>query len=112
MSKYEKQLLNKGYRKSVQESYKLLHQSDTLYQKRVSDYNGVRYYINVWWYPERPTGGMGHGSIPESIQPEVQMLTPDGNRVDIAYLSDDIEKAETFFDDTWVELGMEYDDEY
>lgn len=107
MSKYEKQLLDRGYRKHVSDTYNLLHMTDTLYQKRVSDDKEIRYYINVWWYPERPLGGMGHG-LPESIQPEVQMLTKEGDHVNIEYLSDDIEKAEDFFDDVWIQLRMDY----
>ena len=111
MNKYHKTLLEKGYRKHVHESYKLLHMTDTLYQKKITDSTGVRYFINIWWYPERTVGDMGHVMC-ESVQPEVQMTTRDGTHVSIEYLSCDTEKAEDYFDDVWVELGMDYYERY
>lgn len=50
MSEVTKQLEESGYKKHVADFYKTLMHTDTLYQKRITDQSGVRYFINAWYY--------------------------------------------------------------
>ena len=40
-----------GYRLHRCESYRSFKMTDMLYQKSIEDANGIRYFVNAWYYP-------------------------------------------------------------
>lgn len=100
-------LILRGYEKYVAESYKTFHMSDTLFQKRITDDKGKKYYINLWYYAE---GRYGHTDLPESIQAEVQFET-DGvthENMSVTLFTKDVDKIEEVFENMWVTLNLGY----
>ena len=107
MIELQRDLISRGYKKHVSESYKTFHMTDTLFQKHISDERGKKYYINLWYYAE---GRHGQTSLPESIQAEVQFET-DGvthNIMNVTLFTKDIDKIEEVFENMWVTLNLGY----
>jgi hypothetical protein len=109
MTELQQKLESLGYTKSVQESYKIFHSTDTLFQKRIRDKKGTRYFINIWWYPT--TVVKGH-ALNEGIQYSVQIHTEDDSHnrvVNIEFGSDySVVEAENLCDELWETLGGKY----
>jgi hypothetical protein len=108
----QQKLLDNGYRKHCSLNYTTFHSTDTLYQKRIDDDVGKRYYINAWYYPCKD---WNNGNIsPESIMVEVQLKDQDGD----AYLTvspwvnNDIVKAEEIIDRIWLSERCGYDEKW
>lgn len=100
-------LISKGYKKHVSEHYKVFHTTDTLFQKRISDDKGKKYFIDVWYYP---AGRYGHTDLPESIQAEVQ-FEKDGitdENMNVELFTKDIDKIEEVFENMWKYLALGY----
>jgi hypothetical protein len=103
----EQELTLRGYTKHVADHYRVLNNTDTLYQKRISDSKGKKYFINIWYYPAQR---YGHTDLPESIQAEVQ-FTGDGvtdEHLDVKLFTKDLDKIEEVFENMWVKLGLGY----
>lgn len=99
------QLLESGYKKHVSEHYRLLKMTDTLYQKRVDDSYGVKYYVNAWYYPERM---MPNTAIcPEGVMFETQYRDGD-DYITVELSTSDIDKAEEEFYKIWQLMGYGY----
>ena len=49
----EQDLLDAGYTKFVSEVYKTLFGTDVLFQKRVEDSYGIRYFIDCWYFSKQ-----------------------------------------------------------
>lgn len=107
MTILQEDLLSRGYKKHVSESNKIFKMTDTLFQKRISDEKGKKYFINLWYYAE---GRHGQTSLPESIQAEVQFET-DGvthENMNVTLFTRDIDKIEEVFENMWVTLNLGY----
>lgn len=101
------QLISRGYSKHVAGHYTTFKHTDILYQKRISDSKGKKYFINIWYYP---ANRYGYTDLPESIQAEVQ-FNGDGvtdEYVDVTLFTKDIDKIEEVFENMWVKLGLGY----
>ena len=99
-------LLAKGYGKSVSKHYLTYKSTDTLYQKRITDEIGKKYYINIWWYPEKY---YGETHVPESIQAEVQFTGyEDDETTDVLLFTKDLVKIEAKFEEIWNLLKFDY----
>jgi hypothetical protein len=99
-------LLASGYVKSVSKHYTTYKTTDTLYQKCIKDGVGKKYYINIWWYPERQ---YGEALVTESIQAEVQYTgyEEDGT-TDVMLFTKDLVKIEAKFEEIWNLLKFDY----
>lgn len=103
----EQDLTLHGYTKHVSNSYRNFHDTDTLYQKRVDDVIGKKYFINIWYYSAQR---YGHADLPELIQAEVQ-FTGDSvteEHLDVKLFIKDLDKIEEVFENIWVKLGLGY----
>lgn len=107
MTILQEDLLSRGYKKHVSESNKIFKMTDTLFQKRISDEKGKKYFINLWYYAE---GRHGQTSLPESIQADVQFET-DGvtdENMNVVLFTQDVDKIEEVFENMWVTLNLGY----
>lgn len=104
MATTDEQLEARGYRKSVRSSYKLWRSTDTLFQRRFEDDNGVQYFLNAWVYPE---GRYGNTEIPRGVSYQAQLYN-DETFVDIDVTCDTVEEAEDMIGKIWFELGYDY----
>lgn len=98
----EQKLLQHGYTKSVCRTYKAIMSTDTLYQKRVRDDEGTKYFINAWYYP--PLQLPGRDTIKATVKFESQMEC-EGNTVDVSPIGVDVENAERLFEKLWWDMG-------
>ena len=106
----QQELNKKGYKKYVSESNRVFKMTDTLFQKKVVDDKGIRYFIDCWWYEQQCINGT---VIPESWQFETQFHGDKIDQViDVMLFEKDIDKAEQMFNDMWVKLGLGYYEEY
>jgi hypothetical protein len=105
----QEKLLEKGYKKYVSKSNAVFKSTDTLFQKKVVDDKGVRYFIDCWWYKEEVINGH---TIQESWQFEVQYSSsPVSNTMNVMLFEKDIDKAEQMFDHMWTVLNLGYYEE-
>ena len=104
MRNLKEELVNNGYRKHRHESYRVLKNTDLLYQKRVSDNKGILYFINCWVY-ERD-GSIFKEDIPQF---EVQYTLKDDETCNVCPFYKDIAKAESFFMKLWEKMDFDYD---
>lgn len=107
MTVLQQDLISRGYKKHVSESYKTFHMTDTLFQKCITDEKGKKYFINLWYYTE---GRYGHANLPESIQADVQFET-DGvtdENMNVVLFTQDVDKIEEVFENMWQKLGLNY----
>ena len=104
----QEDLISRGYKKYISEGNKIFKMTDTLFQKRISDEKGKKYYIDLWYYP---AGRHGQISLPESIQAEVQFHDGDGTteeNINVQLFIKDIDKIEEVFENMWQKLGLNY----
>lgn len=107
MTPLQETLISKGYKKHVSEHYKTFHATDTLFQKRISDDKGKKYFINIWYYL---AGRYGNTDLLESIQAEVQFEN-DGvteETMNVQLFTKDVEKIEQVFENMWKCLALGY----
>lgn len=103
-------LIEKGYKKYVSQSNSVFKMTDTLFQKKVVDDKGVRYFIDCWWYKEETINGY---TIPESWQFEVQFHGNEASQtMNVMLFEKDVDKAEQMFNDVWTKLNLGYYEEY
>ena len=105
MMQLEQDLLNRGYKQSIEPHWKSSKMTDVLFQKRICDGKGTKYFINVWYYP---AGRYGYTDLPESIQAECQFHS-DGvteETMDIQLFTKDIDKIEEVFENIWNKLEL------
>lgn len=102
MSEATKQLEDSGYKKYVADFYKTLMHTDTLYQKRITDQSGVRYFINAWYYDT--------DILKDSIQFDVQFTINEEESIhtNVTLVTNDIKFAEVEFDKLWNRMNYEY----
>jgi len=98
MSELTDELLAKGYKKHVSETYNILKSTSILYQKRITDGHGTRYFINAWYYDS--------DLVKDTVQFDVQFTMDDDQVVDVCLPTNDIDFAEAEFDRIWT--GMLY----
>ena len=102
------ELLARGYKKWVSETTRIFKMTDSLYQKKVIDNKGKKYFIDIYYYP---AGRYGNRDMEESIQAEVQFHNGDGitdNTMNVQLFVKDIDKIEEVFENMWVKLGLNY----
>lgn len=102
----QEDLISRGYKKHVSEIHKTFKMTDTLFQKRISDDKGKKYFIDIWYY----VGSPSH-NFPESIQAEVQFHDGDGiteESMNVQLFIRDITKIEEVFENMWGKLGLNY----
>jgi len=107
------QLIAAGYRKSKSPGSKQF--TDILYQKRIDDTNGKKYFINIWEWdnrehkrrnPELPMNDF-------SYQADAQMTDRHGSTFNMEMLSpESVERVEAFMESTWRLLECEYYEEF
>lgn len=101
-NKLSKQLIELGYKKHISDSYKMFHSTNVLYQKRVDDDKGIRYYINSWYYPD------GH-SHEEGIQIDVQLYGVENKVImNVTMFEQDPRNAEMYLQYMWETLKLGY----
>lgn len=107
MSTIKQDLLDSGYREHRSETYNLFRSTDLLYQKKVTDEKGVRYFINCWMFEK-------DGDIFKEDSPmfEVQFVMKDGEHCGVNPFYVDIQKAEDFFHVLWEAMDFAYDELY
>lgn len=104
------QLISKGYKKYVSKSNAVFKSTDTLFQKKVVDDKGIRYFIDCWWYKEQTINGH---TIPEGWQFEVQFSGDDVSKtMNVMLFEKDVDNAEQMIDHMWTVLNLGYYEEY
>ena len=90
-----------------------LHRTEDMYQKKVTDLVGVRYFINLWHYPAARYGNL---DTPEAFQVECQLTMKDNEHLDLVYLYDKtrtIQDVESMITTIWKSGKMfDYYDRY
>jgi len=98
----EKSLLEAGYKKHVSSTYEAFKCTDTLYQKRITDSNGTKYFVNAWYYAAQPYAN-------EGVQFEVQFYNRnDEVEMDVSLFTNDVNVAESKFDLIWLNMNLGY----
>ena len=100
MYNIEEELEKRGYRRHVHESYRIFKSTNLLYQKRITDANGTRYFINAWIYPELP--------VEQRVQFETQFSNEGEAVLDACSFYRNPEEAENQFKDIWSTMGYGY----
>lgn len=102
MSEVTDKLEAEGYTKHVAEFYRTLMRTDTLYQKRITDKYGTRYFINAWYYDNEV--------LKDSLQFDVQFTIDEDeqNHINVTLVTNDIRFAEAEFDKMWDRMIYEY----
>lgn len=101
-----KKLIQNGYKKYVSSGYNFLKNTDTLFQKKVVDDTGIRYFIDCWWYPEQK---INSHFIEKSWQFEVQFYDNENNvTMNVMLFEKDVAEAEKQFDNIWKSLKLGY----
>jgi len=114
-------LLDKGYRYHKSEGYKTLKSTEHLYQKRIRDEKGTRYFIDVWYYPVQCINGHRlaegiqldchlHDNQEEflmEVRPNIPYtwIQETGDKI---YPEDCLDKAEGVLDGLWKFTGEGY----
>lgn len=103
----QQSLLDAGYREHFSADHHTFHSTQWLYQKKVTDNVGVKYFINVYWYdcPELEFVGWREG-----LQFEAQLHYREGSVVDVKFSDTDIIKIESRIDDIWSSGVLDYYD--
>ena len=106
MRDYQALLSTNGYTRSISNHYPTYKSTDVHFWKCIKDSVGKKYYINIWWYPEK---WYAEVYIPESIQAEVQYTgyEEDGT-TDVMLFTKDLVKIEAKFEDMWNLLKFDY----
>jgi len=120
----EKKFIEAGYKRYNQDCLK---NCDYLLQKKVTDEEGVKYFINIYvyiwkdepWYREGIESGFtGSGETFDkeiTFQPEVQFGSAMYDAMNVTLLVDDItdvQEIEYTFENLWVSLGKPYYEKY
>lgn len=106
MKPLEQNLINSGYKIYKSELTYLLKHTDTLFQKSIRDNVGIRYFINLYYYPKGD-------NIDENIQAEVQFYDSDDNvLMNVDLFSRNIDEIELQFNNIWDKLHIGYYERY
>lgn len=96
-----------GYRKWVSHLNQVLKGTDTLYQKRITDEKGIRYFVDAWYYPS-----VAGTIVDDRFQFEVQFTLPDGEKMNVMSFYKEVDKSEQLFDLMWNKLELGYYEEW
>lgn len=107
MINLQQDLLNKGYRKHVSKHHLTFKMTDTLYQKRITDDKGTKYFVDAWYYPAIQYSSV---FVDESVQIECQFS---GKRegetfANVILFEKDIDQAEKTLENMWDKLELGY----
>jgi hypothetical protein len=109
----EKKFIEAGYKRYDQN---WLNNCDYLLQKKVTDEEGVKYFVNIYVYiwTDKPWYREG---IDKKIafEPEVQFERSKYDTMNITLLIDDVtdvQEIEDTFENLWVSVGKPYYDKY
>tara|TARA_B100002019_G_C21107384_1_gene516634 strand:+ start:477 stop:824 length:348 start_codon:yes stop_codon:yes gene_type:complete len=103
-------LLESGFVKDVRSQYVTFQNTDTLYQKKVCDDKGVRFFLNAWYHKEKQ---IAQHTIPASFSFELQFSQDEGETViNINILTDNHEVAEAKANEIWQKLNCDYTKKY
>jgi hypothetical protein len=108
MTPLQKKLIGKGYKKDVSDLNRTMKMTDTMFWKSVSDQNGKKYFIDIYYSPESKCG---HTSLPETIQAEAYFgngIYATGEPITVKLSTKDIDKIEAEFEKIWSALGIGY----
>lgn len=99
----QQQLTIAGYMLHRHDYHKILKGTELLYQKKISDEKGIRYFINCWVYEK-------DGELFKEDMPlfEVQFTMKDGEKCDVEPFYKDIQQVEAFFDKLWKNMQFGY----
>lgn len=93
-------LISAGYKRYAGSD---LNRSSALYQKRISDNHGTKYFINAWFHDYTRYNIQSPNQY--SFEFEVQFTKKDGSKFNVDDLSDStIEEHEKFFESIWTNL--------
>jgi hypothetical protein len=105
----EKKFIEAGYKRWNQP---LLNNCDYLLQKKVTDEEGIKYFINIYVYIWKDKPWYREGIDKEiAFQPEVQFDGAMYDTMNITLLVDeetDVEEIEDTFENLWVSVGKPY----
>lgn len=103
MTDIEKELVANGYKRSTCSYGMAFKGTEILYQKRITDNHGTRYFISCWYYSKCSI-------TPETIQFEVQFTLKDGESMDVTSFYKCVYKSEILFENIWTKLECGYRD--
>ena len=98
-----------GYKKYPANGYK---NADSLFQKRIDDEIGKKYFIDILCYDFRK---FAHPNTDFSFEPHVQFREGSGDAVDVVLLLNEeksLEEVEEFFDKMWKTLDKPYNERW
>lgn len=98
-----------GYKRYPVNGYK---NADSLFQKRIDDEIGKKYFIDILCYDFRK---FAQANTDFSFEPQVQFREGCGDAVDVALLSNEeksLEEVEEFFDKIWNTLNKPYNERW
>lgn len=107
-------LLSAGYKKYVSESTRTFKSTNTMYQKKVKDDVGVKYFINVYEYKFIDRDNKKYLSYQSEVQfngelPEDSLVT---NTIEVILFERNLTKVEATFENMWETLKLGYEEHY
>jgi len=103
----QQRLLDSGYNHHECDMYATLHGTRHLYQKRITDDHGIRYFINAWYFHKQS------GMPTDGVQMEVQYTDMFDDNINVCpLLGDKIEQSEKFFEEMWERMDFGYYEEW
>lgn len=105
----QQSLLRGGYKQYLSDEPYLGHSTNQLFQKRIVDDLGTRYFINVYYYPEQR---IEYYFCPECIQVEVQFKDADDEVINVTLSEKSIDKFEKKLQTMFEVLNLEYYERY
>lgn len=109
MSTIQRELIGNGYKKHVSQSYRSFHSTDTLFQKRIRDNKGTKYFIDCWWYDNSAIPTLVEIGKGEMVQFECQFYNVDNSAVmNVTLFEKDVSKVEEYFEKIWIGMNLGY----
>jgi hypothetical protein len=105
----QKQLITEGYKLCESRENFLGKSTNVLYQKRIRDDNGTRYFIDAYYYPSQKYTTV---VCPESFQVDAQLSWAGGDVFNITLLDGDIKTCENRLKVMWEGLNLDYYETY
>lgn len=93
-------LLDNGYKKFESEHNKVLRGSSILFQKKVEDSIGIRYFINCWIYFR---DGRDVPFFESQMYNEKDVV-----EMDVSFFTEDYQEVESKLDNIWHKLELGY----
>lgn len=108
----EQKFIDAGYKRWNQS---LFNNADYLLQKKVTDDEGIKYFINIYVYSWIDKEYYREGFPSVSFQPEVQLDSSKYDTMNVTLLVDeatDVEEIENTFENLWESVGKPYYEKY